>query len=223
MARKTKEEAQATRDGILDAAESCFQELGVAGTTLEKIGARAGYTRGAVYWHFKNKGEVLAAVMQRCRVPFMQKLELASSASRGTPVEDLRSLMYNAWRELEESPRLRGLLGIMLRNDLSEACQCLRETQEDGYQDSHALMVHVFQRAASLGQLRPGIDPQQAARLLNITLSGVLYTGVFHPGSISLTGDGLAALDATLSALVSADSFRAGSIPPLCPVGQPAG
>ena len=34
MARKTKEEAQATREGILDAAQVCFHEYGVAGTSL---------------------------------------------------------------------------------------------------------------------------------------------------------------------------------------------
>src|SRR5690606_1503004 len=69
MARKTKQETQATRDGILDAAEACFQENGIAATSLEKIAVRAGFTRGAVYWHFKNKAEVLAAVITRCRVP----------------------------------------------------------------------------------------------------------------------------------------------------------
>ena len=85
MARKTKEETLATRDGILDAAEACFQESGIANTSLEKIAARAGFTRGAVYWHFKNKGEILAAVITRCRVPFLQKLERASS-DRPVPV-----------------------------------------------------------------------------------------------------------------------------------------
>ena len=221
MARKTKEETQATRDGILDAAEACFQELGVAGTTLEKIGARAGFTRGAVYWHFKNKAEVLAAVMQRCRVPFMQKLELASSASRDTPVEDLRAVMFTAWRDLEDSPRLRGLLGIMLRNDLSNESQLLRQSHDEGFQDSHALMTHVFERAAALGQLRDGVEPVQAARLLHITLTGVLYTAIIHPGTIALTGDGLTALDATLAALVTPDSFRAGSTPALCTIDGP--
>lgn len=222
MARKTKEEAMATRDGILDAAERCFQELGVAATTLEKIGARAGYSRGAVYWHFKNKGEVLAAVVQRCRVPFMQKLELASSASRGTPVEDLRTVLYHAWRDLEESPRLRGLLGIMLRHELSSECRILRHTHDEGFRDTLALMTHVFERAAALGQLLPGVVPEQAARLLHITLTGVLYTAVFHPGSIAMARDGLAALDATLATLVTPDSFRAGSAP-ACRLANPAG
>ena len=216
MARKTKEETQATRDGILDAAETCFQELGVAGTTLEKIGARAGFTRGAVYWHFKNKTEVLAAVMQRCRVPFMQKLELASSTSRDTPVQDLRAVMYNAWRDLEADPRLRGLLGLMLRHDLSDESQLLRDTQDEGFHDSHALMTHVFQRAATLGQLRDGVTPCQAAKLLHITLTGVLHTAVFQPASIALSQDGMAALDATLAALVTPDSYTPGQLPPVC-------
>ena len=213
MARKTKEETQATRDGILDAAEACFQELGVAGTTLEKIGARAGFTRGAVYWHFKNKGEVLAAVMQRCRIPFMQKLELASTTDGDTPVESLRAVMFNAWCDLEESARLRGLLEIMLRNDLSNESQRLRDTHSDGFNDTHALMTHVFQRASTLGQLRAGIDPAMAAKMLHITLTGVLYTAIFHHAAISLTRDGLSALDATLSTLTVAGSFQPGSLP----------
>jgi TetR/AcrR family acrAB operon transcriptional repressor len=54
MARKTKEEAQETRNAILDAAELVFQEHGVSHTSLAEIAAAAGVTRGAVYWHFAN-------------------------------------------------------------------------------------------------------------------------------------------------------------------------
>lgn len=95
MVRKTKEDTQATREGILDAAEACFHEHGVARTTLEMIGARAGYTRGAVYWHFKNKSEVLAAIVERVHLPFMQELERTSTDQRDTPVHDLRAVMIS--------------------------------------------------------------------------------------------------------------------------------
>ena len=91
MARKTKEEAQATREGILDAAQVCFHEYGVAGTSLAMIGARAGFTRGAVYWHFKNKAEVLTAMIDRERVPFIERMRRTTSAKRNTPILDLRS------------------------------------------------------------------------------------------------------------------------------------
>ena len=55
MARRTKEEALATRHALLDAAERVFGRRGVARTSLVEIAEEAGVTRGAVYWHFKDK------------------------------------------------------------------------------------------------------------------------------------------------------------------------
>lgn len=53
MARRTKEDACATRNSLLDAAEQVFYEQGVARASLNEIAQRAGATRGAVYWYFK--------------------------------------------------------------------------------------------------------------------------------------------------------------------------
>ena len=85
MARKTREEALATRENILDAALACFHENGVAGTTLATIGERAGYSRGAVYWHFKNKSEVLEAMIRRTHMPFLERLRRTASPRREHP------------------------------------------------------------------------------------------------------------------------------------------
>ncbi|GAA17575.1 probable transcriptional regulator [Pseudomonas aeruginosa NCMG1179] len=49
MARKTKEESQKTRDGILDAAERVFLEKGVGTTAMADLADAAGVSRGAVY------------------------------------------------------------------------------------------------------------------------------------------------------------------------------
>ena len=50
LARRTKEDAFATRNSLLDAAEQVFYEQGVARASLNEIAQRAGATRGAVYW-----------------------------------------------------------------------------------------------------------------------------------------------------------------------------
>ena len=94
MARRTKEEAQATREDILDAAQACFHEYGVAGTSLAMIGTRAGYTRGAVYWHFRNKIEVLEADI-RTREKAARDLE-AEAAEIDAAVFDLKAVNPNA-------------------------------------------------------------------------------------------------------------------------------
>ncbi|HMI41587.1 MAG TPA: helix-turn-helix domain-containing protein [Sphingomicrobium sp.] len=54
---------------LLDAAERVFVRLGYQGATLDGIAAEAGFTKGAVYWHFRNKEalflELLADGMKR--------------------------------------------------------------------------------------------------------------------------------------------------------------
>ena len=54
---------------LLEAARSVFVRLGYQGATLDGIAAEAGFTKGAVYWHFRNKEalflELLADGMKR--------------------------------------------------------------------------------------------------------------------------------------------------------------
>jgi TetR/AcrR family acrAB operon transcriptional repressor len=70
MARRTKDEALATRHAILDAAELLFQQRGVSRTSLQDIAAAAQVTRGAIYWHFKDKADLFNAMMERATMPF---------------------------------------------------------------------------------------------------------------------------------------------------------
>jgi len=64
MARRTKEEAQATRESVLRAALDLFSEKGYSRTTFSDIAKRIGMTRGAVYWHFENKEALLVALIE---------------------------------------------------------------------------------------------------------------------------------------------------------------
>ncbi|HID8081069.1 TPA: TetR family transcriptional regulator, partial [Pseudomonas aeruginosa] len=59
MARKTKEESQKTRDGILDAAERVFLEKGVGTTAMADLADAAGVSRGAVYGPMSSTLEII--------------------------------------------------------------------------------------------------------------------------------------------------------------------
>jgi TetR/AcrR family acrAB operon transcriptional repressor len=54
--------APGTRELLLEAAARVFARAGVAGATLDDVGAEAHMTKGAVYWHFANKAELLLAL-----------------------------------------------------------------------------------------------------------------------------------------------------------------
>ena len=65
MARKTKADAQKTRDAILDAAENVFFKQGIAQTTMADLANAAQVSRGAVYGHYPNKIDVCKAMSER--------------------------------------------------------------------------------------------------------------------------------------------------------------
>ena len=70
MARKKKEDAQKTRQLLIEAAIGEFATRGVANTTLTDIADAAKVTRGAVYWHFSSKAEICSVsnLSQRCNI-----------------------------------------------------------------------------------------------------------------------------------------------------------
>ncbi|WP_162552118.1 TetR family transcriptional regulator, partial [Klebsiella pneumoniae] len=65
MARKTREEAQRTRQLLIESAIQQFALRGVTNTTLTDIADAAGVTRGAGYWHFASKTELFNGMWEQ--------------------------------------------------------------------------------------------------------------------------------------------------------------
>ena len=61
--RRTKEEAEQTRKAILTSAMNIFYEKGYSKTTFDEIAKRINLTKGAVYWYFRNKPDIVAALI----------------------------------------------------------------------------------------------------------------------------------------------------------------
>ena len=73
--RRTKEDAEETRQKLLHSALEVFGEKGFAAPRLADIAAAAGLTRGAIYWHFKNKEELFLELIRSRINPFIQVVE----------------------------------------------------------------------------------------------------------------------------------------------------
>ena len=74
MARRTKEDANRTREGILSSALDLFLEKGYQRTTFEDVAERLNMTKGAVYWHFETKESLLLALIDRALQSFREML-----------------------------------------------------------------------------------------------------------------------------------------------------
>ena len=62
--RRTKEDAELTRQSLLEAAIKVFSKQGYAATRLEDIAEAAKVTRGAVYHHFGGKAELFSEIIE---------------------------------------------------------------------------------------------------------------------------------------------------------------
>jgi TetR/AcrR family acrAB operon transcriptional repressor len=111
VARSTKEEAQATRHRLLDAAERLFHRNGVSQTSLQHIATEAGATRGAIYWHFKDKADLFNAMMERVTLPLEQSLQQV--ATNGVdPLVGLKESLRNALVQMRDDAQLRRVVEI---------------------------------------------------------------------------------------------------------------
>ena len=165
MARKTKEEAERTRQQIIQAARQVFHACGVSRTSLENIAKAAGVTRGAVYWHFANKADLFFALREQASVPLLTRLDGLLLAEGVTdPLEGMEQELNDFFRTLEERPDVRQIFEIM-----ASRCEYVDEftsVQAEVNKPAMDFLIKVevaYRRAQERGVLRPGLEPQTVA------------------------------------------------------------
>jgi len=187
MVRKTKAEAQATRDGILDAAEQVFHRKGVSRTTLSDVAAEAGVTRGAIYWHFANKGEVFDAMMCRAVSP-LESMEQADYAACERPLDELRDRLMAILELIFAEPRYLRVFSIAWHKCeyVDEMAPIIDQCLEAG--DRHLVRIEAAIRAArDKGQVAPSVDTRRAAMGVTVLIDGLIADWAMQPQSIDLS------------------------------------
>lgn len=179
--RRTKEEAGKTREAILDSAETLFLRKGVSRTSLEEIARYAGMTRGAVYWHFKNKAHLINELAGQIFLPIEQVSEELESID-GSSLQKLHYLFNNIFTKLASNEKTRNIFIILLRR-----CEFTEELSEAEEQCN--IMVENFinhctsllSEPDTIKRLRPGVSPKLAAQMLHIMILGILNDWARNP------------------------------------------
>lgn len=115
MVRKTKEDAELTRRRIIDAARGVFLARGVSRSTLEHIATQAEVTRGAVYWHFKNKAEIFHAIRDQVFLPLIDRMDdTLTIANDVDPLTQIENSLCDTIHELNENIEMRQIYEIMM-------------------------------------------------------------------------------------------------------------
>ena len=205
MARRTKEEAAATRDSILDAAEKLFVEQGVSRTTLQHIASAAGVTRGAIYWHFDDKGALFNAMMERAILPLEAEMQVLDQAESDDPLGDLRNYMLAVLRRTVEDPGARRVFEIAtLKVEFVGEMDAVRQRRQQNMAGWMSRAEGRIRAAAEKGLIGGQVEPGNIALALWIMIDGLIRTWMFDPQGFDLLRIGQCVIDPYL------DGLRAG-------------
>ena len=87
------EQYEHTRRLLLDVARRLFAEHGYAGTATEEVVRRAGVTRGALYYHFRDKRDLFRAVVEDLQQQILGQVQ-AAAATAADPWAALRAGLH---------------------------------------------------------------------------------------------------------------------------------
>lgn len=111
MARRTKEEAEKTKTDIIFAGLELFSCKGYSKTTFDDIAKQIGVTKGALYWHFRNKPDLLFEIIRRM---FSTKIEKISSNNIVNDLDSLRDFFVMEAKLVENDSQYRKFLFFIL-------------------------------------------------------------------------------------------------------------
>ncbi len=169
--RRSKEDAEHTRQAILDAAEELFCSQGVAASTLEKISRRAGVTRGALYWHFKDKGDVLEALHNRSRPVQVALIETAAEKGHEDPLGFLESAGIEMLATFEKDDRQQRMFLIMnAHSPDEEGAAWVQRVNGDLFRT----LTSLIRQGQANGALSPEFSPEEAGVIMLATMNGLL-------------------------------------------------
>ena len=182
MVRRTKEEAQETRTRILDAAEQVFSEKGVSRTSLADIAQNAGVTRGAIYWHFANTGELFTEMFDRVLLPLDELKAASVDPNEADPLGRLIDICTVCLRDTANDPHRRRVFDILFHKcefveEMGPVMARYQNTMREGLTNIQTCM----RNAISKGQLPADMNVPVAASMVHAFISGSLKDMLFVP------------------------------------------
>jgi len=203
--RAARAEGRGARDELLAAALRVFARRGYREAGVDEIAAEAGYSKGALYWHFSGKAQLLMTLLQeRIDAPMRDRVALLASAppERDMSEEATREFARQLEQEREAMLLEREYWTLAIRDPELRARYAERQTEL-----RNSLAAAMQARARHLGTPDLTMPSQDVARIVMSIIGGLAVDELIEPGSVrpELLGEALATVYAGLVARAQAD------------------
>lgn len=161
-----------SRDEILDAASRMMSIRGYDGTSIADIARESGLPNSSIYWHFKSKLGILAAVMERGADRFFANVTTPEAEANDTPESYLRRALADAGATVVGHPEfLRLFVLLLLSGEAPETTEIVARVRAHARSNLHTLITNAFALVA----------PDRATRIADETVDFAIagFDGAF--------------------------------------------
>lgn len=179
MPKRTYEDSLVTKQNILNTAKRLFSRRGYERTSLSDVAKYAGVTRGAIYWHFSSKEDLLLGLLEKLNTDLFSNdiVNEAMSPAEADPLGKLKQfllvLVQEDAIEFFNSTFMTMLLTIM--NGGSGNVE-LREKIYAQRKRHVSNQTQIIKNAVNKGQLPKNLVIEAAVEHLEIFLIGYIHS-----------------------------------------------
>jgi len=124
--RRTKEEAEQTKQHIMDAAIKIMNEKGIGATRFEDIAKEANVTRGAIYHYFKSKNEIIFKIHSNMKKQMMGLFE-KNVSDEIDPILSIKNGLKETLTKFQNDDNYRAIGELFIK---AEFTSLLKEDRE---------------------------------------------------------------------------------------------
>lgn len=202
MPRRSKEDALATRSSLLDAAERVFLAQGVAGTSLHDIAVEAGTTRGAIYWHFKDKADLFNAMMDRVAMPLQNAMAMVERGPEDDPLPQMKKALREAYHQMVVDPQTRRVFEVMTHKvEYVDSLCAVRARHLQIRAAWVAQLKHILLKSAAARGLKLPVPATTAAHGMQALVDGLIQNWMLDTDAFELEALGMKAVEIYLRGL----------------------
>jgi TetR/AcrR family acrAB operon transcriptional repressor len=178
------ESRERTRNEIVRAGLEVFAKKGYRGASVGDIAGKVKMTKGALYWHFKNKLDLHNAVSNYVLKEY-ERVVLEPLSGIADPQQRLRQMITMALRFYRENPEIGSFyLAMIFEGSLPLQSKMLRITAQI-YRHYRDMIGRIVSDGIRLKEFI-GIDPKGAALIIVAVLDGVVMQWMLDKGHVDL-------------------------------------
>jgi TetR/AcrR family acrAB operon transcriptional repressor len=201
--RRTKEEAEITKQNLLKAALEVFSRKGYAATRVEDIAKQANVTTGAIYHHFGGKGDLYVALIEDSSARANQ-LAFDIYEEGGTSAAILRRLLVRMFEFAEEDEEYRAVLELFLNtSDVSPELAQINQQILEGRRGLVQFLTDLIQNGLDEGDFQAWVSPENTALALLGFMNGIGLIWLQDPEFFSIKERAEDLVDSFLSGIVT--------------------